>query len=154
MGFPRLGMATNDTPLCLGLEIGRAAFDVTPDFTQNLFFLFLRRGLVQVVYSLHGPAAQQAMMPPARKAAAPIPPPIAIFAPSDIPFCFTCRTSSNRIGLPVRNRYQAGLPSGKRKVSVSLPFTISRARMRSVPSRLTFEPLTSTVSSAVKEMPN
>ena len=38
--------------------------------------------------------------------------------------------------------YQTGLPSGKRKMRVSPPLTISRARIRSAPSCLTLEPLT------------
>ena len=50
-------------------------------------------------------------------------------------------------------RYHAGLPSGKRKVRVSPPLTISRARIRSAPSCLTLEPLTSIASSVLKTIP-
>ena len=39
--------------------------------------------------------------------------------------------------------YQAGLPSLKRRVSVSPPFTTSRASVRSAPSCLILDPVTS-----------
>src|SRR5579863_1560920 len=49
--------------------------------------------------------------------------------------------------------YQAGFPSLKRSVSVSPPLTTSRARVRSAPSCLTFDPVTSTASSALNATP-
>src|SRR5271169_626068 len=49
--------------------------------------------------------------------------------------------------------HQAGLPSLKRSVSVSPPFTTSRARVRSAPSCLTLEPVTSSASAALNSTP-
>src|SRR6266496_2556785 len=49
--------------------------------------------------------------------------------------------------------YQAGLPSLKRSVSVSPPFTTSRASVTSAPSCLTLEPITSIASSALNTTP-
>src|ERR1700692_580748 len=49
--------------------------------------------------------------------------------------------------------YQAGLPSLKRRVRVSPPFTTSRASVSSAPSCLILEPVTSIWSSALNTTP-
>src|ERR1700741_4050627 len=47
---------------------------------------------------------------------------------------------------PYLCQFQTGLPLSSRSTSVSVPFTTSRARIRSVPSCLTFEPVRLTSS--------
>ena len=49
--------------------------------------------------------------------------------------------------------YHAGLPSLNRSVSMSSPLSTSRARIRSAPPCVTFEPVTSTLSSGLKVAP-
>src|SRR6267142_1062838 len=65
---------------------------------------------------------------------------------------YDCGSASEKRS-PYLCQFQTGLPLSSRSTSVSVPFTTSRARIRSVPSCLTFEPVRLTSSPLVKDDP-